>query len=139
MDDAREEMRKLIDVIENGAKTPVLSKRWMISNSSQIRQAFLPTRWIRGLRPKTPIQRVSQNLERLWGNQNHPRPPSQNLQTHQRHKTPQLVCPLPSVRQSHRQIMTGSSHRQHKHLSEPVRNQHSLKTTSRTPLKHYSL
>jgi hypothetical protein len=62
----------------------------------------------------------------------------QNLQTHQRHKTPQLVCPLPSARQFHRQIMTGSSHRQHKHLSEPVRNQHSLKTTSHFLRKSYS-
>jgi hypothetical protein len=115
MDDAREEMRKLIDVIEKGAKSASVEQAVDDINSSQIQPASSPTRWIRGLRPKTPSQRVSQNPQRLWGNQNHRCPPFQNLQTRQRHKTLLLACPQRSAQRSHRQIMIGSSRRVRRH------------------------
>jgi hypothetical protein len=95
MDDAREEMRKLIDVIEKGAKSTSVEQAVddikLFANTA----SFLANALIRGLRPKTPSQRVSQNPQRLWGNQNHRCPLFLNLQTRQRHKTPQQVCPLP--------------------------------------------
>jgi hypothetical protein len=71
MDDAREEMRKLIDVIEKGAKSTSVEQAVddikLFANTA----SFLANALIRGLRPKTPSQRVSQNPQRLWGNQNH--------------------------------------------------------------------
>ena len=41
MDDAREEMRKLIDVIEKGAKSTSVEQAGMTSNFLQTLQAFL--------------------------------------------------------------------------------------------------
>jgi hypothetical protein len=139
MDDTREEMRKLIDVIEKGAKSTSVEQAVddikLFANTASFLANALDTR----LKSKDAKPRRSQNQQRLWGNQNHQCLVSQNPQNHQSRKSPKPACPVQSARQSHKQIMTGSSHRQHKHLSEPVRNQHSLKTTSRTPLKHYSL
>ena len=46
MDDAREEMRKLIDVIEKGAKSTSVEQAVDDLNSSQIQPASSPTRSI---------------------------------------------------------------------------------------------
>ena len=138
MDDTREEMRKLIDVIEKGAKSTSVEQAVddikLFANTASFLANALDTR----LKSKDAKPRRSQNPQRLWGNQNH-QCQYPKTSKHQSRKAPQPACPLPSARQSHRQIMTGSSHRQHKHLSDPVRNQHPLKTTPQTPLKHYSL
>ena len=139
MDDTREEMRKLIDVIEKGAKSTSVEQAVddikLFANTASFLANALDTRLkSKDAKPKKkskPAKTVGQPKPRM--------PVSQNPQKHQSRKAPQPACPVPSARQSHRQIMTGSSHRRHKHLSDPVRNQHALKTTSQTPLKHYSL
>ncbi|MDA9224759.1 hypothetical protein N9P17_07625 [Tateyamaria sp.] len=58
--------------------------------------------------------------------------------THQSLKTPQRVCPVRSGQKFHKQIMTGSSHRQHKHRWAAVENQLPLKITSHLLRKSYS-
>jgi hypothetical protein len=96
MDDAREEMRKLIDVIEKGAKSASVEQAVddikLFANTASFLANALDTRLkTKDAKPKSKVK----TCKRLWGNQNHRCPPFQNLQTHQRHKTLLLACPLP--------------------------------------------
>ena len=112
MDDAREEMRKLIDVIEKGAKSTSVEQAVddikLFANTASFLANALDTR----LRLKDAKPKKKSKPRKTVGQ---PKPPTPSIpksaNTRQSLKTPQRACTRPSARQSHRQTMTGSSRR----------------------------
>ena len=138
MDDTREEMRKLIDVIEKGAKSTSVEQAVddikLFANTASFLVNALGTRLkSKDAKPKKrskPAKTVGQpklRMPSISKTANTPKPQG-------------TITGMPSA------ISTAisqadydkSSPRQHKHLSDPVRNQHSLKTTPQTQPKLYS-
>ena len=107
MHDEREEMRKLIDVIEKGAKSASIEQAVddikLFANTASFLANALDTR----LKTKDAKPKGKSKSTKTLGQPTPPAPSSQNLQTHLNRQTPQLVCHQRSVQQSHRQIMTG--------------------------------
>ena len=139
MDDTREDMRKLIDVIEKGAKSTSVEQTVddikLFANTASFLVNALDTRLkSKDAKPKSkskPAKTVGQ-----------PKPPMPSISKTANTPKPQgTITGMPSA------ISTAisqadydkSSPRQHKHLSEPVRNQHPQLTAPQTQPKLYSL